>query len=219
MKESDCEIIAFIDDDAIPDQRWLQYLIEPFAEPAVAAVAGRVKTLDSRPDGDAYETPRFINGETPQWFEMTTFGGLGLGCNMALRKSTCTMSKVFDERLGRGAPFQIAEEYYAFANLVSRGFTVAYVPAATVFHLSLTQSDIEQEARNSVTYWLLLFSEFPRQRLALLRFLFNRLRHKPLTWPRDPQGPGDIINSHWLVKLKATVTGVFLFLRTKRPRD
>ena len=150
---------------------------------------------------------------------MATFGGLGLESNMALRKSACAMPKVFDERLGRGAPFQIAEINPVFANLLSRGFTLVYIPAATVFHPPFTRSNIEQEVRNSITLWLLLFSEFPRQRLALLRFLFNRLRRKPLKWPRDPQGPGDIINSHWLVKLKATMTGVFLFLRTKRPRD
>ncbi len=219
MRESSCEIVAFIDDDAEPDQRWLQYLIAPFAEPAVAAVTGRIQTPDSSLGGNACEEPRFINDKTPEWFEIATFGGLGLGSNMALRKSACTIPKVFDERLGRGAPFQIAEENYAFANLLLRGFTAAFIPAATVFHPSLRRSSIEQEARNMVTFWLLLFSEFPRQRLALSRFLIKRLRRKPLAWPRNGQDPGDIINSHWLVKVKATVTGLLLFLRTRIPRD
>lgn len=214
---SNSEIVAYLDDDAVPDEHWLGYLLEPFAEPGVAAVTGRIITPQSNPDDRMQEPPRSLCNKDPQWFEIATFGGLGLGSNMALRKAATTGQKVFDERLGRGAPFQIAEENYAFALLLSQGYSAVYMPAAIVFHPPLRHSSIEQEARNRVTYFLLLFSEFPSCRLDLLRFLFRRLRRKPLTWPRDPQAPGEVITSGWRMHLKAGVTGALLFLRTRKP--
>lgn len=36
------EILAFIDDDAVPEPTWLSYLTEPFADPQVSAVGGFV---------------------------------------------------------------------------------------------------------------------------------------------------------------------------------
>lgn len=219
MKESLCDVVAFLDDDAVPDEHWLRFLLEPFADPNVAAVTGSIRTPDMPPGTVEGRSPLLISQEVEEWFEVATFGGLGWGSNMALRRAACVSPKIFDERLGRGAPFQIAEENYAFAKLLSRGHTVAYIPAAVVNHPPLKRSNIEQEARNSITFWLLLFSEFPEQRIALLRFLIRRLQRKSLRWPRDPQGPGDIINSGWGVKLKAGFTGLFLFLKTPKPRD
>jgi hypothetical protein len=124
----------------------------------------------------------------------------------------------FDERLGRGAPFEIGEEGFAFAWLLSRGCQVAIIPSAIVCHPPLTRTSIEREARNSFSYWLLLFREFPNQRLDLLGFLLRRLRGKPLDWPRNPQEPGEIVTSGWRVLFKAGIQGLWLFLLTPRPK-
>lgn len=37
------EVIAFIDDDAVPEPRWLEYLVAPFADPKVMAAGGFVR--------------------------------------------------------------------------------------------------------------------------------------------------------------------------------
>ncbi len=37
------EVIAFIDDDAVPEPSWLDYLAAPFADPAVVAAGGHVR--------------------------------------------------------------------------------------------------------------------------------------------------------------------------------
>lgn len=37
------QIIAFIDDDAVPEPSWLNHLVAPFSDPAVAIVGGFVK--------------------------------------------------------------------------------------------------------------------------------------------------------------------------------
>lgn len=219
LAESYTDIVAYIDDDAVPHRGWLGVLLEPFEDSQVAAVTGRILTPESSTTDDFQNEPRYVNNRDPHWFEIATFGGLGLGSNMALRKAACAGRIVFDERLGRGAPFQIAEENYAFASLLSLGYTAVYLPAAVVTHPPLRHGSTAQEARNSFAYWLLLFSEFPARRFDLVRFLFRRLRRKPLEWPRDSQDPGDIIASGWRVQLKASLGALFLFLRTKKPKQ
>jgi cellulose synthase/poly-beta-1,6-N-acetylglucosamine synthase-like glycosyltransferase len=216
LAECDTEIVAFLDDDAIPAPDWLGILMEPFANEKTGASTGKVLTPESINKDCNDENPRSLNNQIPRWFEIATFGGMGLGSNIALRKLACKEPRLFDERLGRGAPFQIGEETYALARLLADGYTVVYLPSARVFHPPLTRDTIENEARNSITYWLLLFTEFPAQRVNLVRFLVRRLRRKPLEWSRDPQEPGEIVTSGWRVLLKASVQGLWLFLRTPR---
>jgi glycosyltransferase involved in cell wall biosynthesis len=216
LAECDTDIVAFLDDDAIPAPAWLGILMEPFEDATIAASTGKVITPESSHDHPE-ENLRKLSNKDRQWFEITTFGGMGLGSNMALRRSACIGWTVFDERLGRGAPFHIGEETYAFAGLISRGYAAVYLSSAVVFHPPLRRGPIELEARNSLAYWLLLFSAFPAQRFNLLRFIVRRLRRKPLDWPRETQGPGEIVTSGWRVLFKAGVKGTWLFLRT--PRD
>jgi O-antigen biosynthesis protein len=218
LAECDTDVIAFLDDDVTPASDWLALLLSPFRDEQIGASAGRVITPDTLMPDLAQQTPRTLSNQDPHWFEIATFGGLGLGANMALRKRACAPERFFDERLGRGAPFEIGDESYAFAWLLSRGYRVVYIPSAVVHHPPLTRTSIDREARNSFTYWLLLFSEFPGQRLNLLRFLLRRLRGKRLEWPRNPQEPGEIVSSSWSLKLKAAWMGVVLFLRTPKSR-
>jgi glycosyltransferase involved in cell wall biosynthesis len=214
--ESNSEFVAFIDDDAIPSVQWLARLVEPFADPNVAAVTGETYDSDASPDCSMAEKPiRILSTSDPLWFERANFGGLGYGTNMVLRKSACTEPPVFDERLGRGTPLWTAEESHAFAKLVARGYYAAHVPAAIVFHPSKAK-DIDREAATAFAYWLLLFFEFPGHKLDLLRFLFRRLRRKRLPWPRDPQEPGEIMNSGWRTQFKAAITGTRLYIRNRK---
>jgi len=214
LEECDTDVIAFLDDDVTPAPDWLALLLAPFRDEQIGASAGRVVTPDA-PAGPMGQA-RTLSNQDAHWFEIATFGGLGLGANMALRKRACAPGKFFDERLGRGAPFEIGDESYAFASLLSRGHRVVYIPAAVVHHPPLTRTAIDREARNSFSYWLLLFSEFPAQRANLLRFLFQRLRGEKLDWPRNPQEPGEIVSSSWGVKLRAGWKGLVLFLRTPK---
>jgi cellulose synthase/poly-beta-1,6-N-acetylglucosamine synthase-like glycosyltransferase len=218
LADSHSEIVAFLDDDATPDVHWLGFMLEPFRDPQVTTVTGRNITPESSLQNGAKLTTRSLCNKDPEWFGTATFGGLGLGCNMAFRKQACAGQTIFDERLGRGAPFEIAEENYAFVLLLSQGYTAVFRPDAIVYHLSQNPFDIQHEARNSIAFSMLLFSEFPGHRLDLLRFLYKRLRRKPLIWPRDSPDPGEIITSGWRVLLAASVRAAFLFLRTKKTR-
>ncbi len=219
LAESHSEVVAYLDDDATPDPQWLGMLLEPFADPLVAVVTGRIVRAETLPENETRQEPRTLSNKDPEWFETATFGGLGLGSNMAFRRNACAGGAIFDERLGRGAPFEIAEEHYAFALLLSRGRTAVHLPDALVFHPPGKQGDIKHEARNLIAFSMLLLAEFPDRRIELLQFLFRRLRRKPLTWPRDSPDPGEIITSGWFVLLSATFSAALLYIRTKRPRS
>lgn len=214
LSESRTEIVAYIDDDALPRPDWLGRLLSPFEDPEVAAVTGRVVA----PEGDEGEpeSPLIVSNKVVHWFEIATFGGLGLGSNMALRRSACQGWTVFDVRLGRGGPIEIADENFAFASLLSRGHTGVHLPTAVVTHPRQRHDVQSHRARNSFAYWLLLFSEFPARRRDLRQFLFRRLRRERLGWQRGTQDPGVIITSSWWAKLKSGVSGLLVFLRTRK---
>jgi glycosyltransferase involved in cell wall biosynthesis len=218
LAESNSEIVAFLDDDAVPDQRWLNFLLEPFADPRVAVATGGANSPEARAGGCSQGPARSLSNEDHQWFEIAAFGGLGIGANMALRKAACIGWKVFDERLGRGAPFHGAEEHHAFVHFISLGYCAAHVPAAIVFHSCQKPENIRLEARNQIAYSMLLFSEYPGHRLDLLRFFFRRAMRKPLTWPRDSPDPGEIISCGWRVLLAEAFGAALLFFRTKKLR-
>lgn len=218
MAEGTADIVAYLDDDAIPDENWLENILAPFADPRVGIVTGETVLPDSVNDHLKLEPVRTLSNEDPLWFEAATFGGLGVGNNMALRRTACPGATVFDVRLGRGAPIRIAEESHAFASLLSQGSRAVHVPNAIVAH-PVTNGDIEERAADSVAYWLLLFSEFPGHRMDLIRFLSKRLRRKPLTWPRNPQIAGEIITSGFGVYLRGGIRGVLTFLRARRMKQ
>jgi len=215
--ESRTDLIAFVDDDVVPELDWLARLLEPFSDPDTAATTGCVIT-PSTPGGEGPREPRSISNQYPHWVEIAAFGGLGFGANMAFRRSALPAGRFFEERLGRGAPFEIAEESYAFVWLISQGNRVVYVPSAAVHHPPLTRTGLEREARNSFAYWLLLLTEFPQQRKNLLRFLLRRVRGKPLEWQRDSKEPGEIISSSRLLLVRAAIKGLWLFIRTPKIR-
>jgi glycosyltransferase involved in cell wall biosynthesis len=217
LAESTTEIVAFMDDDGMPYEDWLGRLLPHFNDPNVASVSGDYIAPGVPCDPDRCAPIRSLSNRDPQWFEIATYGGLGRGSNMALRKSVCSVWRGFDPRLGRGAPLRIAEESHAYATLLSLGFRAVHVPGALVIH-PVKPKNIKQEAISSIAYWLLLFFEFPGNRLEIVRFLSRRLRGKPLTWSRNPQKPGAIITSGWRVRLAAVFSGIMLYLRSLKLR-
>lgn len=216
LAESASEIVAYLDDDSLPCQDWLEQILAPFVDPRVASVSGPI-AAPGQPRNPKPAPARIACNSDPQWFEMASFGGMGWGANMAVRKSVGSDWKGFDIRLGKGAPLRIAEESHAFASLLALGYRTAYASAAVVYH-PVKSWDARQEAISSFAYWLLLLCEFPGHRLDLLRFLAGRLRGKRITWPRDPQMPGQIISSGWLFRLKAGLVGTLLYLRSRKLR-
>jgi len=219
LSEAKSEIVAYLDDDSAPEKDWLEQILEPFSDSRVAIVTGNVVRSKKQDCSREISHLRFLDNKNTQWFEITVFGGLGRGCNMAFRRSACKLPNMFDERLGRGAPYRGMEEHFAFAKLLSGNHAAVYVPSATVFHFRSNLMVPSRDARNAVAYVLLLFTEFPQHRLDLLRFLIRRIRRKPLNWKRDAPDPGQLVTSNWLILFKAGISGTLLYLRTRKTAD
>jgi O-antigen biosynthesis protein len=164
------EVVAFTDDDAVPEPAWLSHLASQFHDPEVAVATGRTLPLLEAP-ADASESDSTDLGPSvirldrrhPLWFEMACFGGIGNGNNMAFRSRLFDEWRGFDERLGRGAPLSSCEEHRAFAQLIERGYAVVYTPQARVRHpipttLEERQRDYIQSRADFAAYAVFLFA-------------------------------------------------------------
>jgi GT2 family glycosyltransferase len=215
------ELVAYLDDDARPDAGWLAGLACEFADPLVMAVGGKILP-PSHPDTDA-TTPgsgqrRVVGPQTPNWFALTNFGGIGDGCNMCFRRTAFELWPGFDERLGRGAPLDSAEEHFSFFQLVLLGYRCVHTPNAIVWHPG-PQSTAEwrqynlSNMTNAVAYAALLWTEFPRVRGLLLHHLWNR-SFGERSRTRAASGTPQLSSGE---KLRVLAAGLCLFWRLPKP--
>ena len=133
------EVVAFIDDDAVAEPKWLHHLAAPFADPAVTATGGFVRgrngiTFQARarvidrggwsrdaplPDGRTPATPTTGAGEVPRTE----------GTNMAVRHAVLTRIGGFDPA------FRFYhDETDLNMRLASAGHRTVIVPLAQVHH-------------------------------------------------------------------------------------
>jgi glycosyltransferase involved in cell wall biosynthesis len=96
-------VIAFLDDDALPELDWVEQLIAPYADPDVMAVGG--KAVPSWPD----RRPDHLVPEL-DWVVGCTYQGMpddtadvrnATGCNMSMRRTVFDVAGTFDESIGR----------------------------------------------------------------------------------------------------------------------
>ncbi len=136
------EILAFLDDDAIPGQHWLEGLLDAFESESVGFVAGRI--LPGWP-GDA---------GPPEWLPQRLIGCLSVldlgdqdrqledfesayGANMAFRKAALSGSGGFSVALGRtgNASLLSNEELETQEKIRALGYTGRYSAKGVVTHL------------------------------------------------------------------------------------
>lgn len=86
------EILVFLDDDAVPEQGWLDALLDPFVEPTVMAVGGSILP--------------FWEVERPAWFPEEL--GWVFGCDYdGMQRSGAIRSPISCNMAVRRAPFEI----------------------------------------------------------------------------------------------------------------
>ncbi len=227
-----CEtgIVAFLEDDAVPEPGWLFSLVREFADARVIAVTGRVEPLGVDAATEQLcavlgicdvggPEPWIIDRNTPLWFEIACFGGVGIGSNMAFRREAFEVWPGFDDRLGPGRLLG-NEEHYAFFALIERGYRVAYTPHAVVRHPLDPRPPAHLRARylrqvaSAAGFMTLMFFEETRHRRDLLKFVAEGLRRKPRGWRQPSQMVRPPFASWWRVML-AALTGPWLYLRTR----
>jgi GT2 family glycosyltransferase len=207
------EIVAFTDDDAVAEPGWLYGLIDEFQDPNVSVVTGRILAF-ARSAGiyaaDIGPERISLDWRHPLWFEMACFGGIGNGGNMAFRRSLFDVWNGFDERLGRGALLSDGEEHRAFAELIERGCTITYAPAAVVRHPIPEPEDQRTQSLRSIadlsgfTIFLFLVT---RQQWKVAKYALQALVGTTRAWRWRPATPVRRRAPRWRV-LQACVAGV-----------
>ena len=132
------EIVAFIDDDSVPEPTWLMHLTQPFRDPHVGVSGGFVIGRNGislqwgarqvHPDGEA--TPLESWGDAPRVFT----GESGVvakteGTNMAVRRDILFDLGGFDEAFAF-----FLDETDLNMRLAAKGHRAALVPLARVHH-------------------------------------------------------------------------------------
>lgn len=138
------EIVAFVDDDAIPEPDWLDRLVEPFANADVGLVGGLVRDRDGlslqfsgkRFDRMAEESPcpqtTGQAGGEAQIFAPDRERPFGImGTNCAFRRTAITAIGGFDESY-----LYYLDETDAALRMNEAGWSTGWVPAAEVHHKS-----------------------------------------------------------------------------------
>lgn len=226
-RQASSDIIAYIDDDAVPDPGWLSPVLNEFADPAVALVVGKVSppSADSAVAG-LYELAGFsgqasrrmvVDRATPGWFEKVNFHPFGIAPNMAIRRAALDRWAGFDERLGPGTPVPGHEEQHAFLQLIELGWRLVYTPEALVTHPVPSRSADElrdrcfRRVQASAAYMTLLLVERPEYRRKVLRYVFSRLqRSAPASSP-----DGDAVSVSRLRLHLSRLKGPWFYLKSR----
>lgn len=134
-------IVAFTDDDAVPDANWVNALGQPFAAPEVGCVTGLVLPLElETPAQEQFEIycahrRSFVQQvfAAPQ-LPPAAAGVAGMGANMAVRRELVLSLGGFDPRLDGGTATCSGGDTDMFARILEAGFQIVYNPDALVWH-------------------------------------------------------------------------------------
>ena len=141
IREAQHEFIAFIDDDAMPDPNWLPALARNFDHPNTACVTGLTMPSEletkAQEEFEAYST--FSRGFERKEFDWSNThpigaGRIGVGNNMALRRTAVEQVGMFDEALDAGTPTCSGGDVEMFSRLIAAGYRIVYEPGALAWH-------------------------------------------------------------------------------------
>lgn len=138
MQAASGEIIAYLDDDAIPDPHWLFYLADAFRDQTLAAVGGPnlaplhgsivAECVDNAPGGPVHV---LLTDHLAEHLP---------GCNLAIRR-TCLQSVG-----GFDPAFRVAGDDVDLCwRLLERGWKLGFAPGAMVWH---------HRRHQVIAYWL-----------------------------------------------------------------
>ncbi|MCJ2180067.1 glycosyltransferase family 2 protein [Novosphingobium album (ex Hu et al. 2023)] len=139
--QAEGEIIAFIDDDAVPDADWISCLLRNFDDPLVMAATGLTMALEL--ESEAQVAFQKLGG-FGRGFKRVTYDAVvidpfdswkaGAGVNFAVRRSAADIVGRFDLALGAGTTAQAGDETDFFRRLLAAGYKIVYDPQAMNWH-------------------------------------------------------------------------------------
>lgn len=234
-RSTEAEIVAFIDDDEVPDRHWLAEVVRGFsARPGVGCVTGMV-------------LPAELRTKPQQWFEQ--FGGhgtgrgfnreifepghpqnplyplppFGTGANMAFRREVLVEIDGFHIALGAGTPAKASEDTFAFTRALLAQHTVVFQPTAITWHYHReTLVELRQQFRaygtGTVAYYAALISYKPTLVFALLRLIPGAITDFYRKDSLRPTTMNNFPDSVRRTELKGMLEGVPAYIRSARAR-
>lgn len=138
------DILAFIDDDVIVDGGWIRAIASTLEDDSIAGVTGLVVPAaletEAQREFEWYggmskgTERRLIRGAALSARQTIGAQEVGVGANMAFRRSVFERVGGFDEALGAGTVTLGAEDLDFFHRALREGLTICYEPAARVRH-------------------------------------------------------------------------------------
>jgi glycosyltransferase involved in cell wall biosynthesis len=133
------EIVAFVDDDAIADEKWLENMVKLYSDPLVIGVGGSVVA------NWEVRQPLWFPEEL-NWVVGCSYKGLPtrrsvirnpIGCNMSFRKKAFKQVGYFRDDIGRFGKNLLSKEETELSIRVLKGMPdskIIYEPQAIVYH-------------------------------------------------------------------------------------
>jgi len=146
IAEARGEFVAFVDDDVVVDEWWLEGLYEALrSNPDASGVTGLILpyALDTQAQilfesrggfGRGYEPIRFGQVLPGNPLYPCGAGIFGAGANMAFRRDLLVSLGGFDEALDTGAPLPGGGDLDIFYRVIRSGHTLVYEPRFAAFH-------------------------------------------------------------------------------------
>ena len=155
------DIIAFTDDDCLPEKNWLKFTLQNFSDPSVRACTSRIVQHTREGASDLFEevagqdlgdTRRIFTGPDVYFgigFLLANVRkvfakhmkssapvpfGIGHGSGMTFRKEVFQKIGSFDERFGSGARLGGCDDIEMLYRVLKSGHSVIYEPMAIVRH-------------------------------------------------------------------------------------
>jgi glycosyltransferase involved in cell wall biosynthesis len=140
VKSAEGEIIAFIDDDAVADDRWLETLVRNYNDPNVMGVGGLIKPVwrSSRPLWFPEELDWVIGCSYKGLPECKAAVRNPIGCNMSFRREVFEKVGYFRPNMGRlGKSLLGGEEPELSIRILKKipNAKILYDPLAIVYHI------------------------------------------------------------------------------------
>lgn len=141
-------LVAFLDDDAIPDPGWMDALLAAFRNPACRIVTGAVRPLTPGYGQTLRESPAPRIWK-PCFRNKIVVWRCGVSANMAVRRNCFERLGGFDPFIGMGAPLGgCGDEVDFFLRVLNAGIPIHYTPAARVGHHQSTRpADFRRRSR------------------------------------------------------------------------
>jgi len=228
LREARHGIVAFNDDDAVPEPGWLRALLYHFADKRVLAVTGLTLPLELETTAQEWFERRspFQRGFQSKTYHLFCWpplfaGRVGAGANMALRRSVVDAVGPFDEALDAGTPTHSGGDTEMFSRILVSGHHIVYEPTAVSWHRHRRTWDALQQALYG--YGVGTYALWTRQ------FLFDReltIPYLAWSWFGNDQlpelvksllkRPDSIPLTLLLAELKGCLVGPFAYFASRR---